>query len=77
MGLSKEEFFAMINTEISEMPNYYREGQKVFNAVEWLFGLARDVQFSKNIDCFYDDSKIEEFKEKAYECYKEQFGLNY
>lgn len=54
-----------------KMPSYYRKGQKVFNAIDIVFRVAREVQFFHGIDCFHDDSKIDSFKDKAYEVYKE------
>lgn len=71
--LTKEEFFTKIGEETKKMPSNWRKGQKVFNAVDMLFGVAREVQFHHKVDCFHDDSKIDEFKDKAYEVYKECF----
>lgn len=69
-NLTKEEFFAKIGIAMKQMPNNWRKGQKVFNAIEMEFGaIARIVQFQYGIDCFNDDSKINEFKDKAYEIY--------
>lgn len=52
------------------MPSKWRKGQKVFNAINTEFGVvARTVQFQYGIDCFNNDSKIEEFKDKAYDVY--------
>lgn len=65
--MTKEEFNAKIGIAMKKMPDNWRKGQKVFNAIDSEFGVARFVQFQCNIDCFHDDSKIEEFKEKAYE----------
>lgn len=72
-ALTKEEFFAKINEAIKQMPSCYRDGQKVFNAIDIIFGVAREVQLQYRIDCFYDDSKIDSFKDKAYEIYKKYF----
>jgi hypothetical protein len=45
-----------------QIPTHWRHGQFVFNRVEELFGeVAREVQFIDNIDCFYDDTKIDRF----------------
>ena len=33
--------------------------------VDELYGVARTVQYHENIDCFFDDSKIDAFIEKA------------
>jgi hypothetical protein len=70
--LTKEEFFAKIGIAMKQMPNNWRKGQKVFNAINEEFGVARIVQFQYEIDCFNDDSKINEFKNKAYEVYRKQ-----
>ena len=35
----------------------------VFNYIDQIYGVARDVQFKDNIDCFYNDDKIDEFLE--------------
>ena len=41
---------------------YFRRGQAVFDYVEMTLGsVAREVQFLDNVDCFYDDSEIDEF----------------
>ena len=65
--MTKEEFTAKIDISMKTMPENWRKGQKVFNAIEREFGISRVIQFQCNVDCFFDDSKIEEFKEKAYE----------
>jgi len=49
---------------ISQCPKYWRRGQAAFNILDSM-GLARPVQ-EKGIDCFYDDSKIDEFIEEAW-----------
>lgn len=68
--MTKEEFNAKIGIAMKKMPENWRKGQKVFNAVDTEFGvIARTVQFKYGIDCFNDDSKIEAFKDKAYEIY--------
>lgn len=64
--LTKKEFNAIINKAIKQMPENWRKGQKVFNAIEREFSVARIVQFQRGLDCFYDDSKIEEFRNEAY-----------
>jgi len=57
-----DKFIATIWEVVYTYPKNWRQGQKVFNACEELFGsIARDVQFKDKIDCFYDDSKIDEF----------------
>ena len=44
-----------------EKPSHWREGQFVFITIDSLYGVARIVQFNDGIDCFYDDSKINQF----------------
>ena len=44
-----------------EKPKNWRDGQFVFNMVNELYGVARIVQFCCGVDCYYDDSKIDEF----------------
>ena len=46
----------------------WRTGQSVFNLLDLrIYGkVARDVKDFDNVDCFYDDSKIEEFIKCAY-----------
>lgn len=44
-----------------EKPSNWRDGQFVFNTIDELYKVARKVQFENKIDCFYDDSKINQF----------------
>lgn len=74
LPLTKEEFYAEIGKAIKIMPPNWRKGQKVFNAVEQLFGIARIIQFKYRIDCYHDDSQIEAFKEQAFKIYLEYNG---
>ena len=54
-----------------EKPSHWREGQFVFNTIDNLYGVARTVQFNDKIDCFYDDSKIDQFINA---CYNRLYG---
>ena len=54
---------------IEESP-HIRYGQAVFNYVDEKYGVARIVQFNYGIDCFYDDTKVEQFLDKCYELIK-------
>ena len=54
-----------------EKPTHWREGQFVFNTIDSLYGVARIVQFNDGIDCFYDDSKINQFINS---CYNRLYG---
>ena len=67
--LTKEEFISIIDNRIQYYPKEYRKGQAVFNAIDEEFGVARDVQYTKNIDCFYDDSKVDDFINAAFDSY--------
>lgn len=44
-------------------PKYWRKGQLVFNYIDQVYGVARTVQFKDNVDCFYNDDKIDAFLE--------------
>ena len=44
-----------------EKPKEWREGQFVFNMVNRLYDVARDVQFDYGVDCYYDDNQIDKF----------------
>jgi hypothetical protein len=57
--MSKEELEKII-FEVP-IPKNWRKGQFVFNRIDELFKVARIVQFKDGIDCFYLDSKIDEF----------------
>ena len=66
--MTYEEFINEIYTKVRSYPKGWRRGQKIFNAIEELYGdVARKVQFQDDIDCFYDDSKIDKFIEKAWD----------
>lgn len=43
------------------IPKWSRKGQFVFNYIDEHYGVAREVQFLDHVDCFYDDSQIDEF----------------
>ena len=49
-----------------EKPPHWREGQFVFNTIDSLYGVAKIVQFNDGIDCFYDNSKIDQFINACY-----------
>lgn len=73
--MQKDMTFAYFNTAVlkasNELANEYgwRTGQSVFNLLDLhIYGkVARDVKDFDNVDCFYDDSKIEEFIKCAYD----------
>lgn len=69
--MTKEELLAKIRP--SKRPAHIRKGQYIFNWIDEHYQyktslnnygvstIARDVQLIDRIDCFYDDSKIDEF----------------
>lgn len=65
--MTPKELHDEIYAWMSEKPKNWREGQAVFNYVDLVYGVARDAQFDHNIDCFYDDSKIDAFIETCAE----------
>lgn len=67
--MGRDEFIAEVWRLVGECPKEWRKGQAVFNVIDDYYGVARAVQFIDKVDCFYDDSAIEEFIEKAWERY--------
>lgn len=51
---------------LKHKPSEWRDGQYIFNYINEYYGVARDVQYIDGIDCFHDDSKIDEFIEACY-----------
>lgn len=72
--MQKDMLFDSFKTKILEASNElvgeygWRMGQSVFNLLDlYVYGkVARYVKDFDNVDCFYDDSKIEEFIKCAY-----------
>lgn len=64
-----EDFKDFVMKRVEECPMYWRKGQAVFNVVDEQFNVAREVQFVDDVDCFYDDSKIEDFLLHAWVAY--------
>lgn len=67
--MTKEEFKCNIMEQVKKVPLSWRKGQAVFNIIDSVYGVAREVQFNRNVDCFYDNEKINEFIDAAYEIY--------
>ena len=65
-----EEFRTDVLSAMKDKPNEWRDGQFVFNYIDREYGVARYVQFIEGVDCFYVDSKIEEFIIRSYEYIK-------
>ena len=55
---------------IKEYPSDWRYGQKVFNYVDYVYDVARIAQHEYGVDCFYDDSMVDEFLKKCYDIIK-------
>ena len=49
--------------ENQEIPSWSRYGQFVFNYIDETYGVAREVQYEYNIDCFYRDDLVDDFLE--------------
>lgn len=64
-----EDFRSGVFKFVDNKPRAWRDGQAVFNYINDTYGVARAVQFGKNVDCFFDDNKIEEFIKEAYDMY--------
>lgn len=72
--MTLEEFKKDIMEGIKELPDNWREGQKVFNYTNFTYHVARKVQLEYGIDCFYNDKEIDNFIEKAYICLNENIS---
>ena len=68
-NLFKDHVKHIAKSIIEESP-HIRYGQAVFNYVDEKYGVARIAQFDYGIDCFYDDTKVEQFLDKCYELIK-------
>ena len=68
-----EELKQEIYNWMPNKPKNWREGQAVFNYVDQVYGAARDSQFGYNVDCFYDDSKIDVFIETCVEIISKRY----
>lgn len=64
--MTLEEFKEDVFKGIKDLPNDWREGQKVFNYINFTYHVARKVQLEDNIDCFYDNNEIDDFIKSAY-----------
>lgn len=71
--LSYNAFVSDVLRLADECPRTWRKGQSIFNIVDTKYGVARKVQFTDGIDCFYDNNQIEPFLEAAYRRYQELF----
>lgn len=65
--MTYDDFMADLSELVVTYPEDWRMGQKIFNAVDELYGVARYVQFNEGIDCFYNDDAIPAFIETTWE----------
>jgi hypothetical protein len=61
--MTKEQLKQEIYKKMEDKPSFIRNGQFVFNYIDYNYGVARAVQFDDGIDCFYRDECIDEFIE--------------
>ena len=64
--MTYEDFITELWKKVEMSPSCWRKGQAVFNVIDDTWGVARDVQFIDRVDCFYDDTKIDLFIDKAW-----------
>lgn len=67
INMTKELFYSDIMYAVFEKPRYWRNGQTVYNYVNAKYKIADLIRDDYNINCFYDDSQIMSFINKAYE----------
>lgn len=61
------DFKIEIEKALTNKPANWRQGQFVFNYIESVYGeIAREVQFIDDIDCFYNDEKIDNFIKQSF-----------
>ena len=63
--MTKEKLIKEIESQ--KFPKIWRKGQSVFNYIDNVYGVARNIQFGYGIDCFYNDDCIDDFINKAVE----------
>jgi hypothetical protein len=68
--MSRESFINIVNKFVSECPGNWRLGQKVFNVVDSIFHVSRELQ-KRGQDCFFteDPIEVEDFIDAAYQIY--------
>ena len=70
-NMSKEDFIKeMKNVAVTRCRDGIRFGQFVFNHVAQVYGVAREAQFKHHVDCFYNDSNVDEFLSVCYDIIK-------
>lgn len=56
-----EELKQEVYSAMENKPEQWRKGQFVFNYIDDVYGVARDVQFIDHVDCYYNDEDIDTF----------------
>ena len=70
-------YYEVLDFARNKAPKSWRLGQAVFNYIDERYGVARTVQFGHNIDCFYDDTLIDDFIKCSYDVLKENVNYYY
>lgn len=65
-NMTMEDFFEDVMTALENKPENCQEGQFIYNYIQKEYGVANSVRRIDGVDCFYDNSKIEEFIDRAY-----------
>lgn len=65
--MTLEELKNEVYTAMEDKPHNWRKGQFVFNYIDAVYGVAREVQYKEGIDCFYDDDKIYPFLVRSWQ----------
>lgn len=65
--MTLEELKDEVYTAMGDKPQQWRDGQFVFNYIDYKYKVARRIQFQDHIDCFYNDDKIDAFLKCAVE----------
>ena len=63
VNMTKEELKKEIDNTV--FPKGWRKGQRVFNYIDDVYGIARRIQFEKHVDCFHNDDAIDAFLDAA------------
>jgi hypothetical protein len=59
---------------MKDKPKEWRNGQFVFNYIDEVYDVARDVTFMYGIDCYYDDDKIYPFLVRSWQVIERRSG---
>lgn len=68
--MTKEQFIQDVKSAVKQRPQHIRYGQAIFNYIDDKYKIARIVQFVDKIDCFYNDSMVDDFIEACWKHYE-------